>query len=228
MRCDRSASWVTLLAGLIFGCGLALTGCSDDSGGTPAEDAAGDAAKQQKDARGGADTGRLADALAGDGSGATTGDGASKCGGDGQPCCNDASPCGSGLICCTGVPYPQGGACHPKCDLKSDRNAKRDLRSVDGAELLRRLSRLPVSSWRYVGEPKSVRHIGPMAQDFRRAFGFGRSEKLIDMVDASGVAIAAIKQLAARVDALDAQLRALRADRARLLRRARRCAAHPR
>lgn len=40
-----------------------------------------------------------------------------------------------------------------------------------------------------------MRHMGPMAQDFREAFGLGEDEKHISTVDAQGVALAAIQAL---------------------------------
>ncbi len=56
-----------------------------------------------------------------------------------------------------------------------------------------------------------VRHMGPMAQDFHRAFGLGESRRYIDSVDADGVALAAIKGLAAENRAQDRQIAAARA-----------------
>ncbi len=54
---------------------------------------------------------------------------------------------------------------------------------------------MPVSTWRFKSEDDSVRHIGPMAQDFMAAFGYGRSDKHIVGTDADGVALAAIQGL---------------------------------
>ena len=41
----------------------------------------------------------------------------------------------------------------------------------------------------------AVRHIGPVAQDFRAAFDLGADDKTIATVDADGVALAAIQGL---------------------------------
>ena len=41
----------------------------------------------------------------------------------------------------------------------------------------------------------SVRHLGPMAQDFRQAFGLGEDDRHISSSDADGVALAAIQGL---------------------------------
>jgi len=90
---------------------------------------------------------------------------------------------------------------------------------VDSAQVLERLLGMPVSTWNYKAQDDGVRHMGPMAQDFHAAFGLGGSDVLIDTVDTDGVALAAIKGLAARLHDRDAEivelqerLRALRAD----------------
>lgn len=79
--------------------------------------------------------------------------------------------------------------------IVSDRNLKADFSSIAPDDILQRLAQLPISSWRYVSENKDVRHVGPMAQDFKAAFGLGNDEKLINFADAEGVALAAIKGL---------------------------------
>ncbi len=77
----------------------------------------------------------------------------------------------------------------------SDRKAKRDFRGVDGDSLLRRLAQVPISTWSYKAQKPTVRHIGPTAQDFARAFGVGESDRRIATIDADGVALAAIQAL---------------------------------
>ena len=54
-------------------------------------------------------------------------------------------------------------------------------------DLLSRVARLPISKWSYKVEDGSVRHIGPMAQDFAAAFGLGSDDRSIGTVDADGV-----------------------------------------
>jgi hypothetical protein len=90
--------------------------------------------------------------------------------------------------------------------VPSDRAIKTDVTDVDPAAVLSALTRLPVSAWRYRDEPEAVRHVGPMAQDFRAAFGLGASEREIQIVDALGVCMAAIQALAEQVARLEAQL----------------------
>ena len=82
-------------------------------------------------------------------------------------------------------------------------NIKRDFVSVDPNEVLDKLSRLPVGVWSYQTEGSTVRHIGPMAQDFMAAFGVGSSDRTILQVDADGVSFAAIQALSARLTLLE-------------------------
>lgn len=77
----------------------------------------------------------------------------------------------------------------------SDRNAKESFAPVDRRDILERLVVLPIERWNYKGESPWVRHIGPMAQDFARAFGVGGDDKRIYTVDAFGVALASIQAL---------------------------------
>jgi trimeric autotransporter adhesin len=77
----------------------------------------------------------------------------------------------------------------------SDRNAKENVQPVDTRGVLEKVAALPVSTWNYKSQASDVRHIGPMAQDFKAAFGVGGSDTGITTVDADGVALAAIQGL---------------------------------
>jgi hypothetical protein len=81
---------------------------------------------------------------------------------------------------------------------------------LTGDEVLRRLVALPVSTWSYDYEP-GVRHLGPMSQDFAAAFGLGRSNRIVELVDVNGVNVVAIQALARRVVALEKEVAELRA-----------------
>ena len=59
----------------------------------------------------------------------------------------------------------------------SDRNAKKNLEEVDGQAVLDKLASIPISSWNYKSQSNSIRHMGPMAQDFYAAFGLGVNEE---------------------------------------------------
>jgi hypothetical protein len=98
----------------------------------------------------------------------------------------------------------------------SDRNRKENFLATDGEALLARLRGVPVSTWNYKTQDRSIRHLGPMAQDFRAAFGLGESELLINTVDIDGVNLAGVQAVAARTDALREQVRALTGENAAL------------
>jgi hypothetical protein len=88
----------------------------------------------------------------------------------------------------------------------SDRNRKEDFLSVSGEDILARLRLVPVTTWRYRDEvDRSTLHIGPMAQDWHRAFGFTADDRTINMSDFDGVNLAAIKALEARTAELQAR-----------------------
>jgi hypothetical protein len=92
-----------------------------------------------------------------------------------------------------------------------DSAVKENIRDVDGAEILRQLAALRIAEWNYIAQDDSVRHLGPMAQDFRRAFGIGEDDRHITQVDADGVALAAIQELIRRIEMLEGELARLRA-----------------
>jgi len=54
----------------------------------------------------------------------------------------------------------------------------------------------------YISEERKVRHMGPMAEDFFRAFQLGTGNTSIGLQDLTGVSLAAIKELAQRTDSL--------------------------
>jgi hypothetical protein len=77
---------------------------------------------------------------------------------------------------------------------------------VNGFEVMAKLSALPVATWRYRWEPAGVRHLGPMAQDWHAAFGLGKGNTTIPMVDAHGVLVVAIQALHRQVGELRAEI----------------------
>ncbi|HEY2082176.1 MAG TPA: tail fiber domain-containing protein [Verrucomicrobiae bacterium] len=91
----------------------------------------------------------------------------------------------------------------------SDRNIKTDFAPVSAEKILAQLAALPISSWRYTNETASVRHVGPMAQDFKAAFDLGTSDKTIGTVDESGVALAALQGLNQKLNEKDAEIKQL-------------------
>jgi hypothetical protein len=78
----------------------------------------------------------------------------------------------------------------------SDRNRKTDFVPVDSRDVLEKVVRMPIQSWRFTNEVNGVKHIGPVAQDFWQAFGLnGDDDKHIADLDESGVALSAIQGL---------------------------------
>jgi trimeric autotransporter adhesin len=81
----------------------------------------------------------------------------------------------------------------------SDRNVKSLIQSINPQAILAKVAAMPISRWVYSADEKKSWHLGPMAQDFRAAFGLGQDDKTITTVDAGGVALAAIQGLNAKV-----------------------------
>jgi len=105
--------------------------------------------------------------------------------------------------------------------IVSDRNLKANFARVDGLQILNALAGIPIESWNYQTQEASIRHLGPMAQDFHAAFGVGENDTTISTVDAQGVALAAVqelytldKQKDGRLAAQQAQIDALQAQQA--------------
>jgi hypothetical protein len=82
----------------------------------------------------------------------------------------------------------------------SDRAAKTAFAAVDVGQILSAVLQLPMASWAYRNQP-TVRHLGPVAQDFHQAFGLGDGDRTISTIDADGVALAAIQGLNAKLEA---------------------------
>jgi hypothetical protein len=77
----------------------------------------------------------------------------------------------------------------------SDSMTKENFRPVDRKTLLERLAQMRVRDYNLKTQDPSIRHIGPVAQDFHNAFGFGESNTAINMEDADGVLLAAVQAL---------------------------------
>jgi hypothetical protein len=140
----------------------------------------------------------------------------------GQLCCQADGPVSGGPPTCftpTSEQKTCAQGCAPLC--VSDRNQKKNIAPVDTAAILDKVSRLPISSWTNSKEPGEVRHLGPMAQDFRAAFGLGDDDRSYYAVDAQGVALAAIKALNEQVTAQGARIEKLERENEALARRLR-------
>ncbi len=98
----------------------------------------------------------------------------------------------------------------------SDRNAKEAYVPVDPRAVLAKVAELPITTWQYKTQDPSIRHIGPVAQDFHAAFGLGETPLGINGTDIDGVALAAIQglyrenqELKARLEAMEKKLEAM-------------------
>jgi hypothetical protein len=126
-----------------------------------------------------------------------------------QGSCAAGETCCMGLTCCAGVPVPPGQEfCGMECPM-SDMHAKENFAPVDVRLVLDKVRGLDIMTWNYKTSPIAVRHLGPMAQEFKAAFEVGSTDKAIFQVDADGVALASIQ-------ALDAEVTALRTENAEL------------
>jgi hypothetical protein len=94
----------------------------------------------------------------------------------------------------------------------SDRNMKNHFRTLDSKQVLDKFSKLPITEWSYKAQDPSIRHIGPMAQDFYQAFGLGEDKLRIGTMDADGVMMAAIQGLNAKLSDKDKQITSLKAE----------------
>jgi hypothetical protein len=102
-----------------------------------------------------------------------------------------------------GVTLPPGGG---SWSSVSDAAVKQNVTPVHPEHILEQVTSLPLSTWNYESQDASIRHIGPMAQDFRAVFGVGENERYITTVDADGVALAAIQGLNQKIERLEERL----------------------
>jgi hypothetical protein len=99
----------------------------------------------------------------------------------------------------TGVALAAGGGSWTNI---SDMHKKENFQKVDGDKILKGIEALEITSWNYKTQAASIRHIGPMAQDFYKAFNFGEGETTITSVDIDGINLIALKTLALKTKAL--------------------------
>jgi hypothetical protein len=97
----------------------------------------------------------------------------------------------------------------------SDRNVKENFAPVNPRDVLDKVAALPISRWNYKTDA-AVTHLGPMAQDFHAAFSVGMNATTISMVDADGVALAAIQGLNQKLEEQKAELKFKDAELAKL------------
>ena len=92
----------------------------------------------------------------------------------------------------------------------SDREKKENFEEVDCEAILKQISEMPITTWNYKSDQQDIRHMGPVAQDFRSAFSLGDSDKTIATTDKVGVSLAAIKALNTKLQKKDNEIDALK------------------
>jgi hypothetical protein len=111
-------------------------------------------------------------------------------------------PAGLGLAGTAGLGSAYGAGLGGLLGFLSDENMKESRQPVKGERVLSAIAKMPIDSWMYKEElGDSNRHIGPMAQDVQKNLGIGNG-KMIPVVDMMGMNLAAIKELAKKVDKL--------------------------
>jgi hypothetical protein len=90
--------------------------------------------------------------------------------------------------------------------VTSSRTMKENFVPADPLAVLQAVNAMPMTSWNYKKDEATVRHLGPMAEDFYGTFGLGTDDKHITVGDTSGVALAAIQGLSQLVDQKDQRI----------------------
>lgn len=91
----------------------------------------------------------------------------------------------------------------------SSKKLKEDMRKLAAQGVLEKVKRIPVEEWKYKkGVADEGKHIGPYAEDVHREFGDKAAPKgrMIDLISMNGIALAAIKAVAEKVDKLAAKV----------------------
>ena len=88
----------------------------------------------------------------------------------------------------------------------SDRNLKENFATMTPADILQKIDQLPVTEWNYKNEGPTIKHIGPVAQDFYAIFQVGNSSTSISTIDPGGVALLGIQALDQKITALQGGL----------------------
>ncbi len=93
----------------------------------------------------------------------------------------------------------------------SSKDLKDNFVAVNFDDILEKISSLPIFTWNYKSEDKSVVHMGPVAEDFHAVFSLGgeKGAKAISTVDPAGVALAGVQALAKKVKKLEERPRGM-------------------
>ena len=93
----------------------------------------------------------------------------------------------------------------------SSRTLKTAIEPVNGTTLLEKVLSLPLYHWRYKSSPAQERHVGPMAEDFRKIFQLGADDKSLAPGDLAGVTLGAVQELARKVTERETDIASIKA-----------------
>ncbi len=82
----------------------------------------------------------------------------------------------------------------------SSRAWKTNFTQLDYSQILDRVKSLPITQWTYKTDPMTIKHIGPVAEDFFTIFGLGNDNQHVAALDTAGIALASVKGLAEEND----------------------------
>lgn len=97
-----------------------------------------------------------------------------------------------------------------------DKNRKENFETLDGDEILQKLSKINFTSWNYkMQDPRIYRHYGIMAQDFYNAFGHDKfgvigNDTTVNPIDMIGIDMSAIQALDKRTNELRKEMKTLK------------------
>lgn len=74
--------------------------------------------------------------------------------------------------------------------MVSDRNKKENFEEVNYEDVLAGIAKLNLQQWNYKSQFSGIKHLGPTAQNFYKAFRLGESKKRISMIDIDGIIMA--------------------------------------
>jgi len=77
--------------------------------------------------------------------------------------------------------------------LFSHSSLKENIHEINTQKILKQIINLPIYTWHYTGD--KIKHIGPMAEEFKNAFGVGDGYTL-NLIDVMGVMLSAVKGMA--------------------------------
>lgn len=77
----------------------------------------------------------------------------------------------------------------------SSREFKENFEVLDSQLILSKINSLSITSWNYKVEDSSIKHIGPIAEEFYETFGVGNDAKHISTIDPAGIALLGIQGL---------------------------------